>query len=533
MTDKKLLLLSTMLKSRSLFNIIRHSGDKKAKNRAVGNLIGMAFLDLIIVIMAGGIAYLYAFLGFPEAVPNMAATIMALFALVFTFLKTNAYLFGFKEYDMVMALPFKVSTVVTNRFLLMYLKDLPFNMMISVSALVGYALVVKPALWVYPAWIVLSLFVVIVPMVIAALLGALLLRVTTSFKHKKLLTVILTFILVIPCMFMNAIIQYVVREDKVDKVLNGSLGAMNTAGRYIPGVSWFVKAINEGSIISMLLLIAVSAALYVVFFVLVSRSYRMINSRMAVNSSKHKKVTDKEYKERTVVGSIAFKEFKTFTGCVTYIVNDGMGVVMAFLAGVACLIFNLSKLVTALTDVPFDIYRMVPCITLFIYLFVGMAPTTTASPSLEGKNYWIVKSLPIDMLTVYKGKMRFNNILSLPVGVFAVLCFCFSMRVGFLDYVVNLCLIVSTTLFSTVYGMYCGAKKMRLDWDNEIQVVKQGPGASLYVLTNMFPLMLIISGLGGLALVMDTKLPALALSVIYLLFTLLSYKGVKKVASKA
>ena len=522
-----------MLKSRSLFNIIRHSGDKKAKNRAVGNLIGMAFLDLIIVIMAGGIAYLYAYLGFAEAVPNMAATVMALFALVFTFLKTNAYLFGFKEYDMVMALPFKVSTVVTNRFLLMYLKDLPFNMMISVSALVGYALVVKPALWVYLAWIVLSLFVVIVPMVIAALLGALLLRVTTSFKHKKLLTIILTFILVIPCMFMNAIIRYVVREDKVDKVLNGSLGAMNTAGRYIPGVSWFVKAINEGSIISMLLLIAVSAALYVVFFVLVSRSYRMINSRMAVNSSKHKKVTDKEYKERTVVNSIAFKEFKTFTGCVTYVVNDGMGVVMAFLAGVACLIFNLSKLVTALTDVPFDIYRMVPCITLFIYFFVGMAPTTTASPSLEGKNYWIVKSLPIDMLTVYKGKMRFNNILSLPVGVFAVLCFCFSMRVGFLDYVVNLCLIVSTTLFSTVYGMYCGAKKMRLDWDNEIQVVKQGPGASLYVLTNMFPLMLIISALGGLAFIMDTKLPALALSVIYLLFTLLSYKGVKKVASKA
>ena len=522
-----------MLKSRSLFNIIRHSGDKKAKNRAVGNLIGMAFLDLIIVIMAGGIAYLYAYLGFAEAVPNMAATVMALFALVFTFLKTNAYLFGFKEYDMVMALPFKVSTVVTNRFLLMYLKDLPFNMMISVSALVGYALVVKPALWVYPAWIVLSLFVVIVPMVIAALLGALLLRVTTSFKHKKLLTIILTFILVIPCMFMNAIIRYVVREDKVDKVLNGSLGAMNTAGRYIPGVSWFVKAINEGSIISMLLLIAVSAALYVVFFVLVSRSYRMINSRMAVNSSKHKKVTDKEYKERTVVNSIAFKEFKTFTGCVTYVVNDGMGVVMAFLAGVACLIFNLSKLVTALTDVPFDIYRMVPCITLFIYFFVGMAPTTTASPSLEGKNYWIVKSLPIDMFTVYKGKMRFNNILSLPVGVFAVLCFCFSMRVGFLDYVVNICLIVSSVLFSTVYGMYCGAKKMRLDWDNEIQVVKQGPGPSLYVLTNMFPLMLIISALGGLAFIMDTKLPALALSVIYLLFTLLSYKGVKKVASKA
>lgn len=522
-----------MLKSRSLFNIIRHSGDKKAKNRAIGNLIGMAVLDIMIVIMAGGIAYLYAYLGFPEAVPALAGTVMALFALVFTFLKTNAYLFGYKEYDMVMSLPFKVSTVVTNRFLLMYIKDLPFNLLISASALAGYAIVVKPAFWVYPVWMILSLFVVIMPMIIAALLGALLLRVTTSFKHKKLLSIILTFILVIPCMFLNAIIQYVVRNDKVGQIVDTSLNALNTTGRYIPGVSWFVKAVNEGSVVSMLLLISVSVALYVVFFVLVSRSYRMINSRMAVSTSKHKKVTDKEYKERTVVNSIAFKEFKTFTGCVTYVVNDGMGAVMAFLVGVACLVFNLNKFVTALTDVPFDIFRLVPCVTLFIYLFVGMMPTTTASPSLEGKNYWIVKSLPIDMLTVYKGKMRFNNILSLPVGVFAVVCMCFSLRLPLIDYVVNICLIVSSVLFSTVYGMYCGAKKMRLDWDNEIQVVKQGPGASLYVLTNMFPLMLIISALGGLALVMDTRLPALALSVGYFLFALLSYKGVKKVAKNA
>jgi ABC-2 type transport system permease protein len=434
---------------------------------------------------------------------------------------------------MVMSLPFKVSTVVTNRFLLMYVKDLPFNMLISASALAGYAIVVKPALWVYPAWMILSLFVVIIPMIIAAFLGALLLRVTTTFKHKKLITIILTFILVIPCMFMNAIIQYVVRNDKVDEVMDKSLNTMNTMGRYTPGVSWFAKAINEGSIVSMLLLIVVSIVLYIVFFVLVSRSYRAINSRMSVTNAKHKKVTDKEYKERTVVGSIAFKELRTFTGCVTYVVNDGMGVVMAFLAGIACLVFNLNKFLSGLTDVPFELMRMVPCVTLIIYFFVGMMPTTTASPSLEGKNYWIVKSLPIDMLTVYKGKMRFNNLLSIPVGVFAVVCMCFSLRLPLIDYVVNICLIVSSVLFSTVYGMYCGARKLRLDWDHEIQVVKQGPGASLYVLTNMFPLMLIISALGGLALVMDTKLPALALSVIYLLFTLLSYKGVKKVAKNA
>ena len=522
-----------MLKTTSRFNIIRCSNDKKVKSKAIGNMIGVAILDLFIVVFAGGIAYLYAFLGFPEAVPTLAATVMALFSLVFTFLKTNAYLFGFKEYDLVMSLPFKVSTVVTNRFLLMYVKDLPFNLVISLSTLIGYAIVVKPAFWVYPAWMILSLFVVIMPMIIAATLGALLLRVTSSFKHKKLLTIILTFILVIPCMFMNAIIQYVVRNDKVDQVVNTSLNTVNTAGRFVPGVTWFVKAINEGSVVSMILLITVSVALYIVFFVLVSRSYRMINSRMAVNSSKHRKVTDKEYKERTVVGSIAFKEFKTFTGCVTYVVNDGMGVVMAVLAGIACLVFNLNKFVTGLTDVPFDIFRMVPCITLFIYFFVGMAPTTTASPSLEGKSYWIVKSLPIDMLTVYKGKMKFNNLLCLPAGIFAVVCFCFSMRLSFIDYVVNICLIVSTVLFSTVYGMYCGAKKLKLDWDNEIQVVKQGPGASLYVLTNMFPLMLIISALGGVALFMDTKLPTLVLSVIYLLLTLLAYKGVKKVAAKA
>ena len=36
-----------------------------------------------------------------------------------------------------------------------------------------------------------------------------------------------------------------------------------------------------------------------------------------------------------------------------------------------------------------------PAIPLIVYFFIGMVATTAMTPSLEGKNYWIVQSLPI------------------------------------------------------------------------------------------------------------------------------------------
>jgi ABC-2 type transport system permease protein len=170
---------------------------------------------------------------------------------------------------------------------------------------------------------------------------------------------------------------------------------------------------------------------------------------------------------------------------------------------------------------------------VLIYFFTGMVPSTACSMSLEGKNYWIIKSLPLDMLSVLKGKMLFNILLFLPTALFAAVTTCISLRASLTEFAVAVFFTVSVNLFSTAYGMHCGAKHMNLDWENEVQVIKQGRAVTAYLLPNMLSTMVIGGGIVALGIIYGI-LPLLmsGLSAAYLLLAGLSYLSVKKIAAR-
>ena len=106
MSKQRLLLLRTLLLSTSRINKIKYSDDKKLKNKAVGGFVGMICLLLMIVAYSVAMCVGYGRMGLANAIPVLCAAIITVLAFVFTFFKTNGYLFAFKEYDMLMALPF-------------------------------------------------------------------------------------------------------------------------------------------------------------------------------------------------------------------------------------------------------------------------------------------------------------------------------------------------------------------------------------------------------------------------------------------
>ena len=54
---------------------------------------------------------------------------------------------------------------------------------------------------------------------------------------------------------------------------------------------------------------------------------------------------------------------------------------------------------------------------LILGALIMMTCTTSVSLSLEGKNLWILKSLPITKEEIYKGKMLFNLLLQIPTAL--------------------------------------------------------------------------------------------------------------------
>jgi ABC-2 type transport system permease protein len=214
-------------------------------------------------------------------------------------------------------------------------------------------------------------------------------------------------------------------------------------------------------------------------------------------------------------------------GSTPYMVNGAMGMLLAALLSVVTLVIGFDRIVeTIVRGAPVDPAILRPAIPLVVYFFIGMVATTAFSPSLEGKNYWILQSLPIEKKTVFQGKMLFNMALTVPFMVFSTLCLCVSARAPALDTALYLLLGLALCAFSTAWGCVCGIRHMRLDWENEIEVIKQGAAVAVYMLPNLFAVMGLAVLVVFLGMRMDSRVVTLILTLVASALAALSYARV-------
>ena len=532
MTGSGILLLKTLLLSTSQRNIYRHTTDKKKRTKIIWGYIGQVCVYAMLVGYAIAMCIGYGELGMIGAAPVLCALIISALAFIFTLFQTNGYLFNFKEYDMLMSLPFESKTVAGCKFLYMYIKSLPWYISMSLAMMIGYGVYAHPSAFVYPLWIILSVFLPVIPMLAAAFIGFLIARISTGFRKTNIVQTTLTMIFVIFCFSFRFIIEDLFRNDKVEATLESISQITGNAGRIYLPAGWFANAVKKPDLLSALLLIGVSVLLFAAVFAVVGKSYRNINSALRSHAAARNFKMSAQ-KQRSVEEAIAFKEFKRLTGSTTYMVNGGMGVILAALLGIVALIFGFDKIIAVVTqNAPFDPAVLRPAIPFLIYFFIGMLATTACSPSLEGKNYWILQSLPVEMKTVYRGKMLFNMLLTVPFMTFSTLCLCISAHVPLLDLVLYLVLGFVLCAFSTAWGCVCGIRHMRLDWENEVEVIKQGAAVTVYLLPNLIVTMALIGLTIFLGTRMDHKLLALILILITAVLTALSYRKVMTLAKR-
>lgn len=533
MKNKRLLLLSTMFLSTSSKNTAKYASDSKTRKKAKAAPIGFFFVYLTIALYSGLIAWGMALTGFWEIMPPITASILWLLSFMFTIFKTNGYLFNFKEYDMLMAMPFSVKNIIADRFLYMYIKSLPWYVSVSLPMVVMYAVFGDVNVLGTIFFVLLSFIAPVIPMIIATGIGALIARIGAGFKHKKIVQAAITMIIVVPMFFSRFLFEGIFRndEDVVNAIGNFSQG-MSGVLKWIPPVNWFVKAVNEAKVGDFLLLLGTTIVLFELFFWFLAKYYRKINSELARGGA-HTKAKANEIKKRGMVKSVAFKEMKRFLGSSTYMVNIGMGQFLATIVSIATCIIKPERIISVVIQgAPITPVMLIPAVPFIVHFFIGMVASTACSPSLEGKNYWVVDSLPINKLDLYKGKMLFNIYITVPFAVLSTFLMCVSAKAGVM--ITLLCVILSILLclFETTFGMVCGIKHMKLEWENEIEIIKQGTAVTIYILPNMF----ITMGLCVLSVILGMNMNVALLLVIMifaaLLLVLFEYARVLKLIRK-
>lgn len=127
---------------------------------------------------------------------------------------------------------------------------------------------------------------------------------------------------------------------------------------------------------------------------------------------------------------------------------------------------------------------------LFVSVFVTLSCTTSSSISLEGNNIWILKSAPVPTLTILLSKIAVNLTITVPIVVVSSVLLMISLGTGWMESLLLLVIPVLYACLTAMIGVLVNLKLPKLEWTNEVSVVKQSASVLVALLIGFISLLI-------------------------------------------
>ncbi|WP_040197443.1 putative ABC transporter permease subunit [Candidatus Soleaferrea massiliensis] len=512
-------------------NRIRYSKDPKEKNKSILFLVMMVFCGVVIC----GVSFMYSYMmasgfeqiGRVELLPGIMMAATCLVTLFTTIYKSSGILFGFRDFDLLMSLPIKTGTIVASRVLILYGMNIAFTLLLMVPAGAVYVMKASPAAMFYPAYLILILLLPLIPIILATVVGTLVSIIASRFKGKNMASIVLMIL------FLAAVI--VVSYNMGNFMPNfADIGQsiMDVVVRIYPMVSLFIEAIAGYNWISFLLFILISAAPFAIYVLVISKIFKKVNTALTTNKSNaNYRLT--ELKTSSAPRALFGKEMRRFIASPLYVLNTLAGIILLVIAAVALQFMDVETL-AQLTEMPQLSSIISVAAPLFVSFTVSITATTTCSISLEGKQLWILKSIPVDTRSIFKSKMAVNLSIFLPAVLVGCTLIAFGLKLDPVSIVFLYLIPIAFTLFTTILGLLCNLSYPNFNWTNEAAVIKQGQSVVVTMLVGIFSV--ILTGVILLAVPLNkvllmTLVTLLLAGAIVLLYRRLMTKGVQQFES--
>ncbi|GAA4291315.1 ABC transporter permease [Anaerocolumna aminovalerica] len=462
------------------FNISQKS--RNIKKRSPFFIVGVSALLLLLA----GISFFYSFmlgsnfklLGTIEILPEFMMAITCLITIITTVNKVKGTLFGFKDYDFVMSLPVATSKIVASRLLLLYLLNILFTSIVMVPNTIAYGILVKPSPIFYIISIVMMLFIPLVPMIIAMIIGTVIAVVASRFRHSNLVN------LIIVTAFFVLYMVFTFTADSAEKMGEITTAITNQVDNMYLLARMFRQAVCEYDIISIVLFVGISLGAFVLFSLMVGVKFKSINTKILSNFTRgNYKVGS--LKQSTPFKALLIKEAKRYFSSTLYVLNTGFGIVIMFLGSVASLFLSKETL-AEIINVPVLGSEFGQIIAIMFGFCVAMTNVTACSISLEGRNLWILKESPLRTKTIFNSKIALNLILTVPAVIINSIIVFIGLHLSLLDLFMIILLPTAFAFFVSIFGLLINLKMPNLNWTSEVSVIKQSGATTVAVLFNMF-----------------------------------------------
>ncbi|WP_241781919.1 hypothetical protein [Paenibacillus sp. DMB5] len=177
------------------------------------------------------------------------------------------------------------------------------------------------------------------------------------------------------------------------------------------------------------------------------------------------------------------------------------------------LLFTSPEQLGQLADIPQLQQYLNTLAPLFVSLFVALSCTTSSSISLEGNNLWILRSSPVPKHIILLSKVAVNLTITVPITVVSCVLLMISLGTGWADSLLLLAIPVIYACYTALMGIIVNLKLPKLEWTNEVQVVKQSAAVLVAMLLGFISL-IIPAGLSFVLTSVDGRVIMLGAGVI-------------------
>ena len=440
-------------------------------------LMGAIFLFISIVynLLFG---YMFRDFNYPIIYSTIVMVGFASLLILTTSVPRVKSLFTGNDYDILASMPLTKKEIVASKIITFYLTEFLFSTVIMIPNIV-----INVFLWNDFSFILIGLIIMILlpafPVVISCFVGTLIALFAEKSRFGNIVTTLLYTVFFVVIMLLS--FSFEMNPETDADVMMG----MTILFKVLNPTSLLLELTYTKSGIFYIIYCIVNLVLLIGITLFLSLSYTPIHEMINVTKS-NVKYERKKLENKGQFKTLLGLELKRIFNSKLYFLNSCIGGILLLIASISISVSS-SEFLSLLGEYK-DYIHLISIVSMFI---LGMATPSASSISMEGKCFWITKSLPIDYQVYAKVKVLasviIQGICSVISSIVLIVFFKPNITQAFGIVLIPLIYIV---IYSNI-GLLINQFFYKLNWTNEQQVVKNSSAVLLSMLAGFILTILI------------------------------------------
>ena len=441
-----------------------------------GGLSMTVALFLCPTTMALGMEWLY--FGVYMAVPFLLVFFLSVF-------ETKSVLFEGKDNALLLSLPIRPEDIVISRIFVVLIYNYAEAAVVMVPFIAVYSVFGGHALTVVFA-ILAFLLLPLLATSFSAGVGYLVARISAKMKHKKAVQVILSMAFFFAYMYFY--MTFLGSSGSDDMTGEEMEAVIRSLGETLRPLRYLGEA-AMGTLFPTLVFVVVTLLVSYVVYRRISDPY----VRLATAESSGPRVVYKQKKleKRTSFLALCQKEFRRFISSPTYILNGATGIMLNVIAAIF-MVLNRTTVAEMMAELGLPVSTAVPFLAAGLIALSCTNCLSASAVSLEGKELWIVRSLPLPPKEILLAKAVPHAVIVTGATLLPEIVLFAVYGAGVPEIVTAVLCLLSSCVFCALFGVVINTALPKFSFTNEAQVVKQSAAVFVAMLVQFIAGLIVI-----------------------------------------